>query len=111
MLIAIYGLIVAFIISLNLTKPQTRKRNVVAALRSNGEGIIMLTVAKFIFWICATVTYLHHPESRCEKMDSSGGTLIVIDYKILSSSRIMVNLNCLPILNSSSESSAMAPLP
>ena len=34
-----------------------------AALRPNGEGAIMLAVAKFIFWICATVTYLHDPES------------------------------------------------
>ena len=23
-----------------------------------------MAVAKFIFWICATVTYLHDPESR-----------------------------------------------
>ena len=34
-----------------------------SALRPNAEGVIMLAVAKFIFWICATVTYLHDPES------------------------------------------------
>ena len=64
-MIAVYGLVVSFILALNLTHPQTRKRNIVAALRSNAEGVIMLSVAKFIFWICATVTYLHDPESRC----------------------------------------------
>ena len=64
-MIAVYGLVVSFILALNLTHPQTRKRNIVAALRSNAEGVIMMAVAKFIFWICATVTYLHDPESRC----------------------------------------------
>ena len=33
-------------------------------IRPNGEGAIAMAVAKFIFWICATATYLHDPESR-----------------------------------------------
>ena len=33
LLIAVYGLVLALIIALNLTRPQTRKRNIVAALR------------------------------------------------------------------------------
>lgn len=58
-----YGAVLAIVIIFNLTHPQTRRKNVVRALTSQARGVVILALAMFLFWIFATVTYLHNPES------------------------------------------------
>ena len=57
------GVTLALIILFNVKKPQTKRRNVVADLTSQANGIVAVCFLKMILWIFATVTYLHNQES------------------------------------------------
>jgi hypothetical protein len=61
---AFYAVVLAIIIIFNLTHAQTRRSNIVETLKSQAKGIVFVAFAKFIFWICATITYLHNPEGE-----------------------------------------------
>ena len=57
------AVVFAIIILFNMTKPQTKRRNVVSDLKSQARGTLVLCFCTFIFWIFATVTYLHNQAS------------------------------------------------
>jgi hypothetical protein len=62
-LVAFIGVIFACIILFNTARPQTKRRSVVADLRSQANGSVAACFGKIIFWILAAVTYLHNQES------------------------------------------------
>ncbi len=61
--ITIVGVVLSVIIIFNMTKPQTKRRNVVTDLKSQAKGTIAACLTKLVFWILAFITYTHNQES------------------------------------------------
>ena len=58
------SIVIALIISFNIARPQTKRLNVVADLKSQARGSVIVCWAYFIFWILAYITYIRNPESE-----------------------------------------------
>ena len=58
------AIVIALIISFNIARPQTKRKNVVADLKSQARGSVIVCFAYFIFWILAYITYIRNPESE-----------------------------------------------
>lgn len=63
LLVCLLAVIFAIIIIFNLKKPQTRRRNVVADLTSQANGIVAACFFQMGLWVFAQITYTHNPES------------------------------------------------
>lgn len=61
--VAFLGVVFSIIILFNTARPQTKRKNVVADLKSQAKGTVVACFCKFIFWILATITYLYNQES------------------------------------------------
>ena len=60
---ALGACVFAIIIIFNLSRPQTKRKNVVADLTSQARGLVVVCFLKLVLWLFATFTYLHHQES------------------------------------------------
>ena len=58
------SIVIALIISFNIARPQPKRLNVVADLKSQARGSVIVCWAYFIFWILAYITYIRNPESE-----------------------------------------------
>ena len=58
------NVVIALIISFNIARPQTKRKNVVEDLKSQARGSVYVCFAYFIFWILAYITYIRNPESE-----------------------------------------------
>ena len=58
------SIVIALIISFNIARPQTKRKNVVADLKSQARGSVIVCWAYFIFWILAYIVYIRNPESE-----------------------------------------------
>ena len=61
--ITLIGVVFAFIIMFNLTRPQTKRKNIIADLVSQARGTIFVCFLNFLFWLFAYMTYMRNAES------------------------------------------------
>jgi hypothetical protein len=62
--VTLIGVILALILAFNIAKPQTKRMNVVADLKSQAKGSILVCFAFCFFWIFGYFTYMRNAESE-----------------------------------------------
>ena len=57
------GVVFAFIILFNLSRPQTKRKHIIADLISQARGTIFICFLNFFLWLFAYLTYMRNAES------------------------------------------------
>jgi len=89
--VTLTGVVFAFIILFNLSRPQTKRKHIIADLISQARGTIFICFLNFFLWLFAYLTYMRNAESDmpnlyCPFIIFLGffGILIFIGYGVMS---------------------------